>query len=90
VTANGYPPPPGYPTPDPYAPQGGFSTPTEQSSLPSWATGNPTGAFQSPPGTAAFNAEYDATMQERFLWWTVRIVVIIFVLIALVLAAESV
>ncbi|MDX6593279.1 MAG: hypothetical protein QOJ13_2475 [Gaiellales bacterium] len=90
VTANGYPSPPGYPTPDPYAPQGGVSTPTEQSSLPSWATGNPTGAFQSPPGTAAFNAEYDATMQERFLWWTVRIVVIIFVLIALVLAAESV
>jgi hypothetical protein len=29
-------------------------------------------------------------MQERFLWWMVRIIVIVFVLIALVLAAESV
>jgi hypothetical protein len=41
------------------------------------------------PG-AAPDANYDATMQERWLWWTVRIIVIVFVLIALVLVAESV
>jgi hypothetical protein len=41
------------------------------------------------PGQAP-NADYDSTMQERWLWWTVRIVVIVFVLIALVLVAESV
>ena len=35
-------------------------------------------------------ASYDATMQERWLWWTVRIIVIVFILIALVLVAESV
>jgi hypothetical protein len=29
-------------------------------------------------------------MQERWLWWTVRIIVIVFILIALVLVAESV
>jgi hypothetical protein len=40
------------------------------------------------PGTQ--NAVYDATMQERWLWWTARIIVIVFVLIALVLAAESI
>ena len=39
---------------------------------------------------AAPDANYDATMQERWLWWTVRIIVIVFVLIALVLVAESV
>jgi hypothetical protein len=42
----------------------------------------------SAPGAA--NAAYDATMQERWLWWTARIIVIVFVLIALVLAAESI
>ena len=43
-----------------------------------------------PEVSAAPSGEYDATQQERFLWWTVRIVVIVFVLIALVLAAESI
>jgi hypothetical protein len=44
-----------------------------------------------PPGSPAESlGNYDATQQERFLWWTVRIVVIVFVLIALVLVAESV
>ena len=42
------------------------------------------------PGTTGADANYDATMQERWLWWTVRIIVIVFVLIALVLVAESV
>jgi hypothetical protein len=42
------------------------------------------------PGPTTPDANYDATMQERWLWWTVRIIVIVFVLIALVLAAESV
>jgi hypothetical protein len=42
------------------------------------------------PADAATQASYDATMQERWLWWTVRIIVIVFVLIALVLVAESV
>jgi ABC-type multidrug transport system permease subunit len=46
-----------------------------------------TGQYTTP---AEYQAHYDATMQERFLWWTVRIVVVVFVLIALVLAAESV
>jgi hypothetical protein len=40
--------------------------------------------------TTSPDADYDATMQERWLWWTVRIIVIVFVLIALVLVAESV
>jgi hypothetical protein len=47
------------------------------------------GMFPS-PGTMGVDASYDATMQERWLWWTVRIIVIVFVLIALVLVAESV
>jgi hypothetical protein len=42
------------------------------------------------PGAMGADANYDATMQERWLWWTVRIIVIVFVLIALVLVAESV
>jgi hypothetical protein len=42
------------------------------------------------PGATGPDANYDATMQERWLWWTVRIIVIVFVLIALVLVAESV
>jgi hypothetical protein len=42
------------------------------------------------PPAVASSASFDATMQERWLWWTVRIIVIMFVLIALVLVAESV
>jgi hypothetical protein len=40
--------------------------------------------------SGAAQAEYDATGQERLMWWIVRIIVIVFVLIALVLVAESV
>jgi hypothetical protein len=55
-----------------------------------------TGAFQAPPpgaaGTGAFQAPAatDASLQERWMWWTVRLIVLVFVLIALVLVAESV
>jgi hypothetical protein len=42
-----------------------------------------TGAFQSP-------GETEASLQERWMWWTVRLIVLVFVLIALVLVAESV
>jgi hypothetical protein len=89
------PPPPGqtsggfaapYPTAPPYP-----ATP------PPWATtgyGQPTGPlsaiFGMAPDQTSAQASYDATMQERWLWWTVRIIVIVFVLIALVLVAESV
>jgi Protein of unknown function (DUF1501) len=55
-------------------------------------TGTGSGFFSGPfaaPGQGP-DANYDATMQERWLWWTVRIIVIVFVLIALVLVAESV
>jgi hypothetical protein len=86
---NGYPPYPGYQTPDGYPTPSGYPTQGDQSTGPQWAAIG-TGAFQAPPGTPGFSAEYDATMQERFMWWTVRIIVIVFVLIALVLAAESV
>jgi hypothetical protein len=75
----GYPPPPGYTYPG-FGPQ----QPT--------ANGYATGALNTilgQPGTIP-DANYDATMQERWLWWTVRIIVIVFVLIALVLVAESV
>jgi hypothetical protein len=92
--------PSGYVTPSGY-PTGGYATPPGYPPPPAYATGqapqappqqwNSTGAFSSlPMGTPADQAEYDANMQERFLWWTVRIVVIVFVLIALVLVAESV
>jgi hypothetical protein len=60
---------------------------------PSQFNGNGSGPFNSmfgPPGMASAEANYDATMQERWLWWTARIIVIVFVLIALVLVAESV
>jgi hypothetical protein len=89
----------------PYAPQGytsgGFAAPYP-GTPPPWAatgygqqqpTGQPTGPFSTMFGLApdpATQASYDATMQERWLWWTVRIIVIVFVLIALVLVAESV
>jgi hypothetical protein len=96
---NGWPPPyatygtgdprTGTPFGAPYA-TGGFTTP---SAVPTpHANGYATGPFSAmfgAPGTAP-DANYDATMQERWLWWTVRIIVIVFVLIALVLVAESV
>jgi hypothetical protein len=74
-------PPPGYATEQQYPPQTaqrpyGFDSTTF------------TGIFTPPMGQPS--ASYDATMQERWLWWTVRIIVIVFVLIALVLVAESV
>jgi hypothetical protein len=100
----GYPtPPPGYPTPPPYAGAGyptagyapaGYPAAGYQTPLPyppptgGYGTG-PLSAILGSPGPAA-DANYDATMQERWLWWTVRIIVIVFVLIALVLVAESV
>jgi hypothetical protein len=98
ATPNGYGAQPRYTTPNGYTayqtPEGfpgasGYSTPGQPSLMPPWG-GVGTGAFPTAPGTGAYHAEYDATMQERFMWWTVRIIVIVFVLIALVLAAESV
>jgi hypothetical protein len=94
-------PPPGYVTPNvTNGFQGGYSTPPAQGFPGSGSpngyfgqgplNGDATGSFASHPGLSAAGAEYDATMQERFLWWTVRIIVIVFVLIALVLVAESV
>lgn len=85
---NGHFTPPGLgaapPPPYEWPPPGAVPYPPQQ--------GHPTGPLSTvlgvPPGGA--DASYDATMQERWLWWTVRIVVIVFVLIALVLAAESV
>jgi hypothetical protein len=74
-------------TPPPHAPPGVVSAAMPQSHL------NGTSGFF--PGISggsmtAPDANYDATMQERWLWWTVRIIVIVFVLIALILVAESV
>jgi hypothetical protein len=72
--------PPGYTS-------GGFAPP-QSVTPPAW-TGPLSTVLGAPPeGTT--QAHYDATMQERWLWWTVRIIVIVFVLIALVLVAESV
>jgi len=79
--------------PPPYA-QPGYgpgSTFVPQPAPPPY--GYESGAFSSSMfGTQAGapTATFDATMQERWLWWTVRIIVIVFVLIALVLVAESV
>ncbi|MCW2765767.1 MAG: hypothetical protein JWO11_1726 [Nocardioides sp.] len=78
------------------APYGAPGTPngTGPFNAPYGAPGTPngTGPFSSTFGTPGTmpDANYDATMQERWLWWTVRIIVIVFVLIALVLVAESV
>ena len=82
------PPPPGFDTP---MPPSTSTTRLSQAIIPP-GFGPPqydpqSGQFANP---AEYQAHYDATMQERFLWWTVRIVVVVFVLIALVLAAESV
>jgi hypothetical protein len=95
-------PPPAYPQgytgtyPPPYDPAYATSrqfTPPPTPVPYGYESGSVTGLFGQPtqagnPGNPA--ASYDATMQERWLWWTVRIVVIVFVLIALVLVAESV
>lgn len=70
---------------------GGFTSPHAEP--PSQLSSNGSGPFSSmfgTSGTTAPDANYDATMQERWLWWTVRIIVIVFVLISLVLVAESV
>jgi hypothetical protein len=76
-------PPPVYPG---YT-SGGFAPPYAPTP-PSW-TGPLSTVLGAPPNSTS-QANYDATMQERWLWWTVRIIVIVFVLIALVLVAESV
>jgi hypothetical protein len=89
----GWTPPPFSPpaagwTPPPYAAQnyssGGFVPP--QQPFPN-GSGPLSGMLRDP---TVSDGNYDATMQERWLWWTVRIIVIVFVLIALVLVAESV
>lgn len=100
----GTPPPfttPGNPgTPPPFMTHGGGTWPPQVGTgyLPGamghaqsngTGPGSMSGMFAS-PGATGPDANYDATMQERWLWWTVRIIVIVFVLIALVLAAESV
>jgi hypothetical protein len=88
------PPQPGYPTtPNAYtAPylQPGYSPGT--TSFPHAPPyGQPSTGFSSIFGAPGDPAATDAaSMQERWLWWTVRIIVIVFVLIALVLVAESV
>jgi hypothetical protein len=93
VPASGYPDPgPARPGTDPsfasfVAPQ------TTASTAAAMAASGVTGMMQTfgaPGAPDAPNAMYDATMQERWLWWTARIIVIVFVLIALVLAAESI
>jgi hypothetical protein len=71
--------PPGYAT-------GGFASPYV--TPPAWT--GPLSTMLGAPPEGMNQAHYDATMQERWLWWTVRIIVIVFVLIALVLVAESV
>ena len=97
-------PPPTNPYAAPPYPTGGYGAPYPNTPPP-WVTGygqqgdapQPTGPLSNLFGMAptmapdpASQANYDATMQERWLWWTVRIIVIVFVLIALVLVAESV
>lgn len=95
----GSPPPPTGPYAPPGYTSGGFAAPYAGTPPPWAATGygqqpaQTTGPFSTMFGAApdpATQANYDATMQERWLWWTVRIIVIVFVLIALVLVAESV
>ena len=100
----GYSTPPGFPTSPPYPtpgmPAAGSPTPFGFHPPPGFSTsqGMPVvnapgsgvvGALAGGPAPGGGDA-FDATQQERFLWWTVRIVVIVFVLIALVLAAESI
>jgi hypothetical protein len=76
-------------TPPPYAAPGYLSGAMPPPQLNGTGSG-PFSAMFGAPGTTVPDANYDATMQERWLWWTVRIIVIVFVLIALVLVAESV
>ena len=106
MTPGGSWPPPGFMapgdpgTPPPFLTSGGTWPPHVG---PGYASGPPmvhaqsngtgSGSYSAmfgAPGAPGPDANYDATMQERWLWWTVRIIVIVFVLIALVLAAESV
>jgi hypothetical protein len=105
LPTNGYPPPMGYPT-SPGAPAPtGFPAFASPQTIPGYSTSQGMPASNghrtsnrfasrilgSPPSGASDSlGDYDSTQQERFLWWTVRIVVIVFVLIALVLVAESV
>ena len=77
-------------TPPPYESPGYSSGGVPQPQLNGHGSGPFSAMFGAPATTAAPDANYDATMQERWLWWTVRIIVIVFVLIALVLVAESV
>jgi hypothetical protein len=89
-----------YPAPEPTPPQpfpSAYPTPQPPTyTYPTWyppqpqhgRTSSALSAIIGSPGPA--DADYDSTMQERWLWWTVRIIVIVFVLIALVLVAESV
>jgi hypothetical protein len=92
-------PPPAYPQgypgtyPPPYDPA--YATSRQFAPPPTpvpygYESGSFTGLFGQPTQGGNPTANYDATAQERWLWWTVRIVVIVFVLIALVLVAESV
>jgi hypothetical protein len=89
-------PPQFTPPPNPYGyPTDGFTPPypypqqqwTGYAPAPTGVLSGALGLTQGPPNT---QAQFDASMQERWLWWTVRIIVIVFVLIALVLVAESV
>jgi hypothetical protein len=90
-------PPPGYSAeyaPPPY-PQTGYMTERAFTPPPApqpygYESGGVSSMFGLQTGQQNANANYDSTMQERWLWWTVRIIVIVFVLIALVLVAESV
>jgi hypothetical protein len=84
----GYPPAPSTQT-APYLPPGYSPGTASYPQAPPY--GQPTSPFTSFLGTSGDPAATDvASMQERWLWWTVRIIVIVFVLIALVLVAESV
>ncbi|MFL5827955.1 MAG: hypothetical protein ACJ76V_15640 [Thermoleophilaceae bacterium] len=57
--------------------------------MPATGTAQPAAAPTSPMSTVA-EKYYEALTPERVLWWTVLIIVIVSVLIAIVLAAESV
>lgn len=58
---------------------------------PGYSFASTSDLFRPPPAsTGGVDPSYDASMQERWLWWTVRVIVLMFILIALVLVAESV
>lgn len=67
--------------PQPPVPAYATQAPPAQSTI--WTPGS----LSPPPGTDNYR---DALMPERVLWWTVLIIVVVSVLIAIVLAAESV